>query len=131
MFEQSNIFEPIIQMRTELSDLQNQHQDSLGVANRAVSEMQRVLSECHSMQNQMSGQLNESRQRLELYSAQVQHVHLEHQRAGVSRNHLAHQLTTDQERLAHMQSQHERNYPSIQQFASQVEINFGKFPIRM
>ena len=90
-------------MRTELSDLQNQHQESLGAANRAVSEMQRVLSACHSMKNQMSGQLNESRQRLELNSDQVQHAPLEQQRAEASRNHLAQQLTTDQGRLAQMQ----------------------------
>ena len=124
VFEQSNIFEPIVQMRTELSELQNQHQESLGTANRVVSEMQRVLLACQSMQNQMSGQLNESRQRLELNSAQVQQVHLEQQRAEASRNQLAQQLTTDQERLAQMQSQHERNCANIQQFASQVENQF-------
>ena len=40
VFEQGNISEPTVQMRTELSDLQNQHQESLCAANQVVSEMQ-------------------------------------------------------------------------------------------
>ena len=40
VFAQEDVSEPIIQMRMELPDLQNQHQESLCTANQVVSDMQ-------------------------------------------------------------------------------------------
>ena len=123
VFAQEDVFEPIVQMRMELSDLQNQHQESLRTANQVVSDMQRVLSSCHSMQTQMGIQINESRQRLDVNAAQVQQVHLEQQRDEINRSHMNQQISNDQDRLTRIR-QHEQNYAHTQCFAAQVENQF-------
>ena len=124
VFAQEDIFEPIVQMRMGLSDLQNQHQESWRTANQMVMDMQRVLSSCHSTQSQMGTQINDSRRRLELNTAQVQQAHMDPQRAEITRSHMTQQISNDQDRLNRMQQQHDQNYARIQCFACQVGNQF-------
>ena len=83
--------------------------------------MQGVLGSCHSMQSQMGQQIHESKQRLDLNTAQAQQVHLDQQRLEVSRANIAQQLSGGQERLTRTQQQHDQNFAQLQPFASQVD----------
>ena len=124
VLSQGDISEPIVQIRTGLSDLQNRHQESLCAANQVVPEMQRVLSSCHSSQRQVGRRRSDSRQMLVLNTAQSHQIHMDQQREEHARSHITQQSKSDQERLSRTQQQHEQNYAQIQQFASQVGNQF-------
>ena len=78
------------------------------------------------MQSQMGYQIDDSKHRLDLNTAQAHQVHLDQQRAELSRSHIAQQISSDQERLTVRNSNMGRIIHTYKALLPKWGINFSR-----